>query len=129
MLIKHAGFALWIAELLALQSKISTSGNEQRVRIEWQPSRDGKRRVPPKHQDHDGCCPLPTLVVEFRYGKDRKSDAKAGRCGRQMKASTARSITATSSKTASATLKAVSQSPDFPTVRRPRRDSNARHPL
>jgi hypothetical protein len=51
------------------------------------------------------------VVAEFRYGKDRKSDAKAWQMWQAT--STPGSITATSSKTASATLKAGALSPEL----------------
>jgi hypothetical protein len=93
-----------IAELLGLRVQ-DVDFLRRTVRIEWQLLRDGKRRVPPKTLRSRPMLALPKVIAEFRHGKDRKSDAKAGRCGRQT--SIAGSITATSSKTASATLEAL----------------------
>jgi integrase len=53
MVITQARLGLRIAEVLALRVQ-DVDFLRQTVRIECQLSRDGKRRVPPKHQDHDG---------------------------------------------------------------------------
>jgi hypothetical protein len=105
MMITHAGLGLRIAELLAVEFKMSTSCDEQCVSSDSF-RQTGSRRVPPITPRSQRMLALPNVVAEFRYGKDRKSGAKVCRCGRQT--STAASITVTSSKTASATLKAVS---------------------
>jgi integrase len=76
MVITQAGLGLRTAELLALRVQ-EVDFLRRIVRIEWQLSRDGKRRVPPKTPRSRRMLALPSVVAEFRYGKDRKSDAKA----------------------------------------------------
>jgi len=76
MVITQAGLGLRTAELLALRVQ-EVDFLRRIVRIEWQLSRDGKRRVPPKTPRSRRMLALPSVVAEFRYGKDRKCDAKA----------------------------------------------------
>jgi integrase len=76
MVITQAGLGLRIAELLALRVQ-DVDFLRPTVQIEWQLSRDGKRRVPPITPRSRRMLPLPNGVAESRYGKDRKSDAKA----------------------------------------------------
>jgi hypothetical protein len=85
------------------ESKMSTSCDEQW--IEWQLWPDGKRRSTQTPRSRRMLA-LPNVVAEFRYGNDRKSDAKAWQMWQANE--TAGSITAISSKTACATHKAVS---------------------
>jgi hypothetical protein len=71
---------------------------------------------------------LPNVVAESRYGKDRKSDAKAW----QMRQANEHRWVDHGYLIEDCKRHAQGCSlsrRDFPTVRRPRRDSNARHPL
>jgi integrase len=105
MVITHAGLGLRIAELLALRVQ-DVEFPRRTVRIEWQLSPEGKPAGSTHIPRSRRTLALPNVVAEFRYGKDRKSGAKAWQMWQAT--STAGSITATSSKTASAALKADS---------------------
>jgi hypothetical protein len=130
MVITHAGPGLLrIAELLALWSKMSPSYDEQ-----WQLAPDGRRRVPPTTPRSRRTLTLPNVVAEFRYGKDRKSGAKAWQ---MWQANEHRWVDhgyliEDCKRHAQGCLlvaEAFQQFGGTQTVRRPRRDSNARHPL
>jgi integrase len=123
MVITQAGLGLRIAELLALRVQ-DVDFLRRTARIEWQLWPDGKRRVPPKTPRSRRMLAVPNVVAEFRYGKDRKSDAKAW----QMWQANEHRWIDHGYLIEDCKLLSLSRR-DFPTVRRPRRDSNARHPL
>jgi integrase len=135
MVITDAGLGLRIAELLALRvqdGRVPATNSADRVAAFARREAGGSTHTPRSRRT----LALPNVVAEFRYGKDRKSDAKAWQMWQAT--STPGSITATSSKTASATLKAGALSPELVSkihslplsfgkpCSRPRRDSNAR---
>jgi hypothetical protein len=104
MVITPAGLGLWIAELLALESKMSTFCDEQ-CGSSGSFRETGSAGFHPEHQDHDGCWCCRTWSPSSATARTEGPTGKPGRCGRQT--STAGSITYLM-KTASATLKAVS---------------------
>ena len=104
MVITRAGLGLRIAELAALRVQ-DVDLLRRTVRIEWQLWLDGKRRVPPNTKITTDVG-VAERVADSATARTEGPTQKPGRCGRQT--STAGSITATSSKTASATHKAVS---------------------
>jgi integrase len=61
MVITQAGLGLRVAELLALRAE-DVSFLHRTVRVEWQTSPDGKRRVPPKTPRSRRTLPLPAVV-------------------------------------------------------------------
>jgi integrase len=63
MVITQAGLGLRIAELLALRVQ-DIDFLRRTVRIEWQLTPDGKRRVPPKTPRSRRTLPLPNVVAE-----------------------------------------------------------------
>ena len=63
MVITQAGLGLRIAELLALRVQ-DVDFLRRTVRIEWQLTQDGKRRVPPKTPRSRRTLPLPNVVAE-----------------------------------------------------------------
>ena len=63
MVITHACLGLRIAELLALRVQ-DVDFLRRTVRIEWQLTQDGKRRVPPKTPRSRRTLPLPNVVAE-----------------------------------------------------------------
>jgi integrase len=63
MVIAHAGLGLRVAELLALRVE-DVDFLHRTVRVEWQTSPDGKRRVPPKTPQSRRTLPLPGVVAD-----------------------------------------------------------------
>jgi integrase len=63
MVITQAGLGLRAAELLALRVQ-DVDFLRRTVRVEWQTSPDGKRRVPPKTPRSRRTIPLPGVVTE-----------------------------------------------------------------
>jgi integrase len=63
MVIAQAGLGLRVAEVLALRL-VDVDFLRRTVRIEWQLSQDGKRRVPPKTPRSRRTLPLPSVVAE-----------------------------------------------------------------
>jgi integrase len=78
MVITQAGLGLRIAELLALRVE-DVDFLRRTVRIEWQLFRAGKRRVPPKHQDHDGCWRCRTWSASSAATRTESPTRKSGR--------------------------------------------------
>lgn len=63
MVIAQAGLGLRIGELLALRLE-DVDFLPRTVKIEWQTTTDGKRRVPPKTPRSKRTVPLPSVVAE-----------------------------------------------------------------
>jgi integrase len=63
MIITQAGLGLRVAELLALRTE-DVSFLRRTVKIEWQLTQDGKRRVDPKTPRSRRLLPLPSTVAE-----------------------------------------------------------------
>jgi integrase len=63
MVITQAGLGLRIAELLALRVQ-DVASLRRTMRIKWQLTPDGKRRVPPKTPRSRRTLPLPNVVAE-----------------------------------------------------------------